>query len=112
MIIQVNFTQVTAKHGEAFLLERECLKINCDKANLKQSFKPRAKVLELKLFRVDDAVVVGDVVVDDVVVGDVVVGDVVVGYDAGFSRLKLTKLAKTRLRSIRFQTLRLQNAQG
>ena len=100
MIIQVNFTQVTAKHGEAFLLERERLKINCDKANLKQSFKPRAKVLELKLFRVDDAVVVGDVVV----------GDVVVGYDAGFSRLKLTKLAKTRLSSIRFHTLRLQNA--
>ena len=82
MIIQVNFTQVTAKHGEAFLLERECLKINCDKANLKQSFKPRAKVLELKLFRVDDAVVVGDVVVGDVVVGydavAVAVGDVVI----------------------------------
>ena len=95
MIIQVNFTQVTAKHGEAFLLERERLKINCDKANLKQSFKPRAKVLELKLFRVDDAVVVGDVVVGDVVVGYdavavavavaviddiVVVGNVVVGF--------------------------------
>ena len=82
MIIQVNFTQVTAKHGEAFLLERERLKINCDKANLKQSFKPRAKVLELKLFRVDDAVVVGDVVVGDVVVGydavAVAVGDVVI----------------------------------